>query len=103
MIRRIPTMIPMSDADVQEIRDLVAEQKAHFDAKQKIIFKTKLFAEARNQGGDPDPEGTQWLKQLADRHRRLGIPSTTGPRTSGLIETRSVRGVRTDGTIYRFR
>jgi predicted Zn-dependent protease len=28
MIRRNPTLIPMSDLDVQDVRDLVAQQKA---------------------------------------------------------------------------
>ena len=28
MIRRNPTLIPMSDADVQDVRDMVAREKA---------------------------------------------------------------------------
>jgi hypothetical protein len=35
MIRRNPTLVPMSDLDVQDIRDLVASQKAEHTAKTR--------------------------------------------------------------------
>lgn len=37
MIRRNPTLIPMTDSDVQDIRDMVAKGKAEEQNKQNII------------------------------------------------------------------
>lgn len=93
MIRRTPTMIPMSDADVQEIRDLVVDQKSRFEAKQKTLLAMKKVAEHPIQPNDP--ETLPWFHLLvAERNRRLGIPAPStgipgpstgipGPSTSG--------------------
>ena len=80
MIRRPPTMIPMTDADIQEIRALVAQQKAAHETRQKALLKMKKLSEAL----DPVAEGSTTatlFRQLTDkvrehdeRHRRLGIP-----------------------------
>ncbi|KAG2079219.1 hypothetical protein BDR04DRAFT_1086373 [Suillus decipiens] len=84
MIRRTPTMIPMSDADVQEIRDLVIDQKSRFEAKQKTLLAMKKVAEHPIQPNDP--ETLPWFQLLvAERNRRLGIPAPStgihGPST----------------------
>lgn len=79
MIRRPPTMIPMTDADIQDIRALVAQQKAAHETRQKVLLKMKKLTEV------PDPvaeDSTATLfRQLTDkvrehdeRHKRLGIP-----------------------------
>lgn len=78
-------MIPMSDADVQEIRDLVADQKSRFEAKQKTLLAMKKVAEHPIQPNDP--ETLPWFQLLvAERNRRLGIPTpSTGIRGSAGI------------------
>lgn len=68
MIRRTPTLIPMSDLDVQDIRDMVALQQREAAAKQtekpKFIPSeddVEMNAQLRAAG----------LKQ--ERTRRLGL------------------------------
>ncbi|KAF9231456.1 hypothetical protein BU15DRAFT_56107 [Melanogaster broomeanus] len=78
MLRRPPTMIPMSDADVQDIRELVAHQKSQYDQKQKTLLHMKKIAE--RPFAEDDPAAMAFLKQMSDRARereernkRLGI------------------------------
>lgn len=80
MIRRPPTMIPMTDADIQDVRALVAQQKAAHDARQKVLLKMKKLTELPDPVAD-DPTTATLFRQLTDkvrehdeRHRRLGIP-----------------------------
>lgn len=85
MIRRTPTMIPMSDDDVQEIRDRVAEQRAQFEAKQQKIAAVQKAVDEGNEHSIPI------LKSIIatardERHKRLGIP-VPGPSTSGSTST----------------
>ena len=54
MIRRNPTLIPMSDADVQDVRDMVA-------------LETQLSKE----GSDPNVNVQQLLSEL--KTKRLGL------------------------------
>jgi hypothetical protein len=80
-------MIPMSDDDVQEIRDRVAEQRAQFEAKQKKIAAVQKAVDERNEHSIPI------LKSIIasardERHKRLGIPGP-GPSTSGSTSTYS--------------
>jgi len=83
MLRRSPTMIPMNDSDVQEIRELVAQQKAQFEQKQRTLFRMKKFAE--HQFSDEDPQAAAFLNMVSERtkarerdkeerNKRLGIP-----------------------------
>jgi len=77
-------MIPMSDDDVQEIRDRVAEQKAQFEAKQKKMAAIKKAVDERNL----DEHNIPGLKHIVatareERHKRLGIPGP-GPSALGL-------------------
>ena len=83
MLRRPPTMIPMNDSDVQEIRELVAQQKAQFEQKQRTLLQMKKIAE-RPFTAD-DPQAAAFLKMMAERakarerdkeerNKRLGIP-----------------------------
>lgn len=81
-------MIPMTDADVQDVRALVAQHKAAHDVRQKLNSKLKSLAESLDPIGVPDQATTAALfRQLADkarerdeRERRLGIPP--GQRSS---------------------
>jgi len=83
MIRRTPTMIPMSDDDVQEIRERVAEQKAQFEAKQKKMSALKKAVDEHNLNEHNMPMLKNILATTRDeRHKRLGIPGP-GPGASG--------------------
>ena len=79
MIRRSPTMIPMTDADIQDVRDLVSKQKTLHETRQKVLLKMKKLTEL------PDPVAqetatasmfrqlTEKVREHDERHRRLGI------------------------------
>ncbi|KAH7929836.1 hypothetical protein BV22DRAFT_1029015 [Leucogyrophana mollusca] len=77
MIRRTPTMIPMSDSDVQDIRTLVAEQNARYEKKQKTLLQLKKVAERPPH--EDDLQSLMLIKQLEsehvreEKHKRLGI------------------------------
>lgn len=70
-------MIPMNDEDVQEIRDLVTEQKAQHAQKQITLGRMKELAECTTTPVN-GPEAA-FLKMIADRartkerHERLGL------------------------------
>jgi len=79
MIRRSPTLIPMADSDVQDIRDMVAKQKADTYTLQKAILRMKRVAEK-----PLDEEEVQMLLQLKDvaAGREKEVPSEVKPRES---------------------
>ncbi|KAF8200671.1 hypothetical protein BJ912DRAFT_575207 [Pholiota molesta] len=45
MIRRNPTLIPMTDLDVQDVRNLVAKQKADSQKHQLLMVQFKRLSE----------------------------------------------------------
>lgn len=76
-------MIPMSDSDVQEIRELVAEQKTLYEQKQKTLLQMKKVAE--RPFTIDDPQAVAFLRMMSERektrerekderNKRLGIP-----------------------------
>ena len=75
MIRRNPTLIQMSDLDVQDIRDLVAQQR------EDALHQQEALAEARRAAENPPMEQTQDLLEKykvaevkqQERNRRLGL------------------------------
>lgn len=76
MIRRAPTLIQMDDFDVQDVRDMVAKQKA--DAAQQQLLMSKIKRIAENPSMDKeDFEVMEQLKAAAARQdlkaRRLGL------------------------------
>jgi hypothetical protein len=85
MIRRNPTLIPMNDADVQDVRLLVARQKVDGDRKQRAYLRMKEMAE--RPIGEEDEQVLKSLKgMIAERNARLGVqdgPSTSSGQTSG--------------------
>ncbi|KIK27946.1 hypothetical protein PISMIDRAFT_146870 [Pisolithus microcarpus 441] len=99
MLRRPPTMIPMSDSDVQEIRDLVAEQKALHEQKQKTLLQMKKIAERPFTTNDP--QAVAFLRMMSERektrerekeerNKRLGISpgqSQAGGQGSSSLST----------------
>lgn len=75
MIRRTPTLIPMGDFDVQDVRDKLAKQKAEAVQHQQLIAKIKRIAENPNMEKE-DYEVMEHLKIVAARQekaRRLGL------------------------------
>ncbi|KIM91922.1 hypothetical protein PILCRDRAFT_809914 [Piloderma croceum F 1598] len=85
MIRREPTMIPMSDSDVQDVRDLVATQTAEYERKQQIMNQMKIMAE--RPLADELPILMQIARQEKEREMRemrLGMePETSAGQTLG--------------------
>ena len=79
MIRRSPTMIPMTDSDIQDIRALVAQQKTTHDARQKML-KMKRITQPEAVAQDAAatsalfPQLEDRLREHDERNRRLGIP-----------------------------
>ncbi|KAJ7346865.1 hypothetical protein DFH08DRAFT_869612 [Mycena albidolilacea] len=73
MIRRSPTLINMSDFDVQDVRDVVAKQKTD----SSLMLKMKRMAENPAM----DNEDMEMLDQLkaryGDREKRDAGASTT--------------------------
>ncbi|KAI5831949.1 hypothetical protein K523DRAFT_159462 [Schizophyllum commune Tattone D] len=65
MMRRQPTLIPMSESDVQEVRDMVAQQKADAAAMAK-------WEQDQKKTEEPPPVPTAADKQK-ERARRLGL------------------------------
>ncbi|KAJ6499057.1 hypothetical protein C8R45DRAFT_102474 [Mycena sanguinolenta] len=76
MIRRTPTLISMSDLDVQDVRDVVAKQKTD----SALMLKMKRMAENPAM----DNEDMEMLDQLkaryGDREKRgeAGSSNSTG-------------------------
>jgi len=75
MIRRAPTLIPMGDFDVQDVRDILAKQKAEAAQHQQLMLKIKRIAENPNMEKE-DYEVMEQLKAAAARQekaKRLGL------------------------------
>ncbi|KAF8210548.1 hypothetical protein K438DRAFT_1809883 [Mycena galopus ATCC 62051] len=74
MIRRTPTLINMSDLDVQDVRDVVAKQKTD----SSLMLKMKRMAENPAM----DTEDMEMLDQLkaryGDREKRDPAGTSTG-------------------------
>jgi len=75
MIRRDPTLIPMTDLDVQDVRDVVTKQKAEMANHQALIAKMKRLADNPLMTGE-DMEMYEQLKEGVNeknKARRLGL------------------------------
>lgn len=75
MIRREPTLIPMTDSDVQDVRDKVAKQKAEMASHQALISKMKRLADNPNMTNEDREVYEQMKKSLNERNKakRLGL------------------------------
>ncbi|KAF9469922.1 hypothetical protein BDZ94DRAFT_1243560 [Collybia nuda] len=75
MIRRNPTLIPMGDFDVQDVRDLLAQQRAEaINHQHQLNIKRK--AQTKN-----DSDTTTHLDTVKDTQqvlRRLGLQPESG-------------------------
>lgn len=83
MIRREPTMIPMSDSDVQDVRELVAEQVA---VTQNMLKDMMTRMENANSSTDEElpalMQAAQKEKDRVERERRLGMQTGTNASIS---------------------
>jgi hypothetical protein len=77
MIRREPTLIPMTDLDVQDVRDMVAKQKAELANHQSLLSKMKRLAESPNLTKE-DVEMFDRFKDGISKAKRLGLDSGAG-------------------------
>ena len=77
MIRRTPTMIPMTDLDVQDVRDMVAKQKAEAQKSHSLMLKLKRMSENPNMTEEDKQmfmEITSGLSAIKEsRAKRLGL------------------------------
>jgi hypothetical protein len=88
MIRREPTMIPMSAADVQDVRDLVAAQTAEYDRKQLLMNHMKIMAQQPLTDEEVPilMHAARQEKDRLERERRLGMePGTSAGQTDASI------------------
>ncbi|KAF8973113.1 hypothetical protein BDZ97DRAFT_653973 [Flammula alnicola] len=76
MIRRNPTLIPMTDLDVQDVRDMVAKQKAELQNHQQLMVKMKRLADNPNMTKEDMEMFEQMKASIAARNekaKRLGL------------------------------
>ncbi|KAJ7772543.1 hypothetical protein DFH07DRAFT_953009 [Mycena maculata] len=76
MIRRNPTLIAMSDLDVQDVRDVITKQKT--DAT--LMMKMKRMAENPTMEKEDMDMLDQLKARYGDREKFTG-PSAAGPST----------------------
>jgi len=75
MIRRNPTLIPMTDMDVQDVRDMVAKQKAGLQSHQQLMVKMKRLADNPSMSKE-DMEMFEQMKEAmarSEKAKRLGL------------------------------
>ncbi|TFY58133.1 hypothetical protein EVG20_g8269 [Dentipellis fragilis] len=75
MIRRNPTLIPMTDADVQEIRDLVARRKAEATEGMVKEEDTTTAAQQPSAAAYVAAEEARKKRLAMTKNERLGIES----------------------------
>lgn len=70
----------MTDADIQDVRALVAQQKTKYQARLNMLLQMKKLTEHSDPVTEDSATGT-FFRELTDklrdheeRHRRLGIP-----------------------------
>jgi hypothetical protein len=77
MIRREPTLLSMTDLDVQDVRDMVAEQKAELANHQALLAKMRRLADNPNLTKE-DVEMFDRFKDGVSKAKRLGLDSSAG-------------------------
>ncbi|KXN91040.1 hypothetical protein AN958_03107 [Leucoagaricus sp. SymC.cos] len=91
MIRRNPTLIPLSDLEVQDVRDMYNKQKAEREKHEELLRKIKLFAQNPELLKD-DPQMLEYLnknfaakqkdKKAEDKAKRLGLDDAESSKQS---------------------
>ncbi|KAJ7594291.1 hypothetical protein C8J56DRAFT_926390 [Mycena floridula] len=77
MIRRTPTLIQMTDMDVQDVRDMVALQKAEAISRQNALLKIKQLAETPTIQDEDLAFMKTMRNRKQDRDVRLGLTPAT--------------------------
>lgn len=82
MIRRDPTLIPVSDLEIQDIRELYNKQKADREKQDELLRKIKIFSQNPELLKD-DPQMLEYLNKLTsgkqkekkqeEKTKRLGL------------------------------
>jgi len=88
MIRRNPTLIPLSDLEIQDVRDMYNEQKMEREKQEELLRKVKMFS----QNPELLKEDPQMLDNLTkgmavtlkdkkqeDKAKRLGLDESKLP------------------------
>ncbi|KAL0578749.1 hypothetical protein V5O48_003247 [Marasmius crinis-equi] len=88
MIRRPPTLIPMTDSDVQDVRDIAARQKAELAHNKDMAEKMKKLADNPEMQKE-DYLMIEQLKQAKqkEKEKRLGPTSTQEKHVCRLEDT----------------
>ncbi|KAK2464244.1 hypothetical protein APHAL10511_003701 [Amanita phalloides] len=76
MIRRSPTLIQMSDLDVQDIRDMVAQQREDALHQQQALAEVRRAAEA--------PAAEKLHVDLLEKHKAAEVKQQERNRRLGL-------------------
>ncbi|KIK67223.1 hypothetical protein GYMLUDRAFT_37301 [Collybiopsis luxurians FD-317 M1] len=84
MIRRNPTLIPMNDNDVQDIRDIVTREKVDPTGEQTLAMKMKRMADNPNLTAE-DYQMLESMKKWKEREEieRNVKPAETSGSASG--------------------
>ncbi|KAJ3567590.1 hypothetical protein NP233_g6279 [Leucocoprinus birnbaumii] len=82
MIRRDPTLIPLSDLEIQDVRDMYRKQRADREKHEELLRKIKMFSQNPELLKD-DPQMIEYLnksfatkqkeKKQEDKVKRLGL------------------------------
>jgi len=75
MIRRPPTLIPMTEADVQQVKDFVEEKKQELSADSSTSSTTGMGEGGGGKGGEERnavAEGEKERKAMS-KEERLGL------------------------------
>ncbi|KAF9454045.1 hypothetical protein P691DRAFT_531222 [Macrolepiota fuliginosa MF-IS2] len=69
MIRRNPTLIPLSDLEVQDVRDLYNKQKAEREKNEELLRKIKAFCQNPELLKE-DPKMLEYLEKFAETKQK---------------------------------
>jgi len=69
MIRRNPTLIPLSDLEVQDVRDLYNKQKAEREKNEELLRKIKAFCQNPELLKE-DPKMLESLEKFAEMKQK---------------------------------
>ena len=91
MIRRNPTLIPLSDLEIQDVRDVHNEQKAEREKQEELLSKVKMFSQNPELLRE-DPQMLDYLtkgtaatlkdKKQDNKAKRLGLDERKLPKFS---------------------
>ncbi|KAF5351965.1 hypothetical protein D9756_007567 [Leucocoprinus leucothites] len=91
MIRRNPTLIPLSDLEIQDVRDAYNKQKTEREKQEELLRKIKMFSQNPELLKE-DPQMLEYLnktmaakqkdKKQEDKAKRLGLDDAESSKKS---------------------